>query len=82
MSDKVWQTSSGGFPWHNNLLKELQDITYKVPDKTAAINFCWTTTFNEMQPNRINLSVVQLSVHVDLSFGDVASKVRDGVGDV
>ena len=31
---------------------------------------------------RVNLPVVQLSVHVDLSLGDVASEIGNGVSDV
>ena len=28
------------------------------------------------------LSIVELSVHIDLTFGDVASQIRNGMGDI
>ena len=31
---------------------------------------------------RVDLSIVKLPVHIDLSLGDVASQVRDGMGDI
>ena len=37
---------------------------------------------NEVLDQCPNLSVVELSVHIDLSLSDVASQVGDGMGDV
>ena len=37
---------------------------------------------NQSKYQTLNLSVVELPVHVDLSLGDVAGQVGDGVGDV
>ena len=60
-----------GDTWQLNYAHVLENCTCKV----WAVMHCITVYC-------LYLSVVELSVHIDLTLSDVASEIRDGVSDV